>query len=88
MPGIALCLDPQDSHRDVGSNATDLRECCMKANALLSKITSSKIKHTQCTPTNSVLKYKTMSYVLYTFTEVLDLFCLHFIKRSEMLFNK
>lgn len=81
VPGIALCFDPQDSHRDVRSNATDLRECCLKANALLSKITSSKTKHRQCTPMNSVLKYKTMSYVLYTFTEVLDIFCLHFKKR-------
>lgn len=45
VPGIALCFDPQDIHRDVRSNVTDLREHYLKANALISKITSSKIKH-------------------------------------------
>lgn len=57
VPGIALCFDPQDIHRDVRSNVTDLREHYLKANALISKITSSKIKHRLCTPMNSVLEH-------------------------------
>jgi hypothetical protein len=70
MPGIALCFDLQNTHRDVRGTAPDLHEYSMNANALVSSMSSSEIKHRKRTPRSSTLKYMQTSCVFYPFYEV------------------